>query len=279
MKKTFILTFLLLSFSSISSESLINKKESAFKINAEAEIGFISILHHTLQNGKNSTNFDYREKGGQDILFPYNRYQVGLKYKKNIFYLLYQPLEVVTNVTFKENVKIDNTTFNSGTPMELTYSFPYWRLTYLYNFSNNLNTTIAFGGSIQIRNASIKFKEISGNNLTVSQNVGPVPAISLFLDKKFHSGLTLTYDLTGSYASSSFINGASYDFKGSLLDTSIKLGFELKNNINWFIGVRFIGGSATGNSENINGTWTESSSSYTDNKLATFTLMTGVKLY
>lgn len=163
--------------------------------------------------------------------------------------------------------------------MELTYSFPYWRLTYLYDFINSPNTVLGLGASLQIRNASIKFKEIGGNNLTVSQNVGPVPAISFLFDKKFDNGLSLTYDLTGSYASSSFINGATYDFEGSLLDTSIKLGLELKNNVNWFLGIRFIGGSATGNSENIGGTWTESSSAYTDNQLATLSVVTGVRLY
>lgn len=279
MKKIYIITVFILGITSINSQSLINNEDSLFKVNAQAEVGFISILYHTLQNGEDSTNFNYRDQGGQDILFPYTRFQVGLTYKKNIIHLLYQPLEVVTNVTFKEDVKVDTTTFSSGTPMELTYSFPFWRFTYLYNLSGSSDTTLAVGGSLQLRNASIKFKEIGGNNQTVSQNLGPVPALSFLFEKQFNTGLTLTYDLTGSYASSSFINGASYDFEGSLLDTSVKLGFQLKNSMVWFIGCRLLGGSATGNSENINGTWTESSSPYTDNKLATFTVMTGVKLY
>lgn len=142
MKLAYILVSLLTAIASISAESLINKNGTALKLSAEAELGFISILNHTLQNGDDSTNFNYIEQGGQDILFPYSRYQLGLKYKKNMFNFLYQPLEVITNVTFREDVKIDDTTFSSGTPMELTYSFPYWRLTYLYDFINSPNTVL-----------------------------------------------------------------------------------------------------------------------------------------
>lgn len=278
MKKLFIL-IISISFVSLHSQSLINKKGSSFKLNAEVEGGFIGVLNHTLQNGKPGTNFNYKEEGGQDILFPIFRYQVGLNYKRSNLSILYQPLELITDVTFKDDVIIDGTTFTSGTPMELTYSFPFWRFTYLYTIVDRPETIFSIGGSLQLRNASIKFKEIGGVNQTVSQNLGPVPAISLLYDRQFKSGIGIYFDLTGSYANSSFFNGASYDFEGSLLDGSVKIYFELQRAMRWYVGCRFLGGSATGNSENIDGTWTESSSSYTDNQLATIIFFTGVRIY
>ena len=57
------------------------------------------------------------------------------------------------------------------------------------------------------------------------------------------------------------------------------MGFELKNGIQWFLAARFLGGSATGNSEYVGGTWSESLSSYTDNQLQTITVTTGLKIY
>lgn len=279
MNRVLILLVVVLGVNTLYGESMINREESSIKLDAEAEIGFISVLNHTLQNGEDSTNFDYRDQGGQDILFPFSRYQLGLTYKRHNIKMLYQPLNIVTNVEFRDDVVMDTKTFEMGTPMEITYSFPFWRLTYLYDLFNKPQSTLAFGLSLQLRNASIIFKEIGGSDLTVSQNLGPVPALSFYYDKEFKNNSFISFDATGSYATSSFFNGADFEFEGSLLDTSLKAGLILKNSMKWFISLRFLGGSATGNSEYVDRTWSESISSYTDNQLATFILTTGVKIY
>lgn len=273
------LILVVIGITSLYAESMLNKADSSIRLDAEAELGFVSVLYHTLQNGDESTNFNYREQGGQDILFPFTRYQLGLSMHQHIVKMLYQPLNIVTNVEFRDQVIMDTKTFVSGTPMEITYSFPFWRVTYLYDLLKSSESTLAFGLSLQLRNASIIFKDIGGKNLTVSQNLGPVPALSLLYDKEFKNNTFISFDATGSYASSSFFNGADFEFEGSLLDTSLKMGMLLKNNKKWYISLRFLGGSATGNSEYINRTWSESISSYTDNQLATLVLTTGVKLY
>ena len=277
--KRFIPLLFLLATSPAFSQSLINPTNSVFNVYAEAEYGFAGVLYHTLQNGDSGTNFNYITQGGQDILFPIGRFQVGVQYKRHIVNLLYQPLQIDTSVKFKDPVTIDTTTFAAGSAMDITYSFPFWRITYLYDFNPKDNITIAAGASLQIRNASIKFADKSGTNLTVTQNIGPVPAVSFLYEQKFKNNFTLTYEITGIYASSAFLNGASYSFEGSLLDTSLQAGIELKNNIRCFIGARFLGGTADGRSENTGGTWTESSSAYTNNKLATFSVTTGIKVY
>jgi len=275
-KKIATILLIFLSFNSLYSESLINTDEKFYTITARSELGLISILNHTFMNGSNGTNFNYKTQGGQDILFPYNRFELTLEFEKHVIRLLYQPLEIVTNVNFRESVTVDDVIFAKGTPMELTYSFPFWRTTYFYNFSTFKDLVLAAGLSLQIRDASIRFKEISGKNITVSQNVGPVPAISLYTSKKFTNGVSIAFDATGSYASSSFFNGSTFNFEGSLLDASLTAGFELKNNITWLITARFIGGSAKGNSQYTGRTWSESLAPYTDNQLATFVLSTGV---
>jgi len=277
--KRFITVFFILAACPVFSQSLINPANSVFNVYAEAEYGFAGVIYHTFQNGDSGTSFNYVTQGGQDILFPIGRVQAGVQYKRNIVNLLYQPLKIDTSVTFKDNVTIDTTTFAAGSAMDLTYSFPFWRITYLYDFNAKDDTTIAAGVSLQIRNASIVFADRSGTSLTVTQNVGPVPALSFLYEKKFKNRLTLTYDITGIYASSALFNGANYNFEGSLIDTSLKAGIELKNNTRCFIGLRFLGGTANGYSKNTGGTWTESSSAYTDNKLATFSVTTGIKIY
>lgn len=49
MKLAYILVYFLTAIASISAESLINKNGTALKLSAEAELGFISILNHTLK--------------------------------------------------------------------------------------------------------------------------------------------------------------------------------------------------------------------------------------
>lgn len=277
-RKRAAILLLLLSASNLFSETLLNREEAFYSLSARADMGFVSVLKHTYQNGDSGTNFDYRNQGGQDILFPFTRYELGIRVKRNFFYLLYQPLEVVTNVNFYEDVIIDDKTFAAGSPMKLTYSFPFWRATWIYNFSPADSWVLGAGLALQIRNASVRFKEIDGSSIAVSQNVGPVPALSFMAEKEFQNGIYLHWSATGSYAASALINGADFEFEGSLLDTALTGGLKMKNSTILFLSLRFLGGSATGNSEFTGRTWSESRSSYTDNRLATLSITCGVMI-
>jgi hypothetical protein len=97
---------------------------------------------------------------------------------------------------------------------------------------------------LQIRNASIVFKSIAGTatELYVSQNLGLVPALAIYSQYRFPFGLVLTADIAGIYASSAFFNGADFEFEGSILDASLRMGYELPNGLELFGNVRFFGG-------------------------------------
>jgi len=263
--------------------SLINKKDSPVQIYFEVETGLFGVLDHTYQSGRtdeSATNFDFVNEGGQDILFPFERYVAGLTIKnKHKIGLLYQPLTVVTNVTFRDDVMIDSVMFASGTPMEIKYGFPFYRFTYSYSFVKNDNLELAAGVALQARNASIVFKEISGGQMTVSQNVGPVPAINLYGKYTFNSGLYMSLDATGLYASSSLINGASFNFEGSILDASLRAGYPLLEGLDVFTNLRYLGGTAKGESEYVERTWTEPTESYTSNVLSTMSFTLGISVY
>ena len=96
------------------------------------EFGFLSVLSHHIQFGKNGTNFNYVENGGQDVLFPVTRFSVEMDIgKKNTFILLYQPLTLETQVLLKNDVTIENYTFQDSTALKCLYAFPFYRLSYL----------------------------------------------------------------------------------------------------------------------------------------------------
>ncbi len=270
MKK--ITTFILLI--ALLSSSLFSVSFSPF---VETEQGTIALLHHTYQNGTNGTDFDFIKQGGQNNLYPFSRYTVGATIADtHRLWFTYQPLLLQTAVNFPSNVKIGDKDYIG--PMELTYSFPFYRMTYTYDLLGNYEQAyLGLGLALQIRNASIQFKKVDGSELFVSQNVGLVPAVAIYSEYRFDFGLTLSADIAGIWASSAIINGADFEFEGSILDASLRMSWALKDGVSLFGNTRFFGGTAKGESENTNNTWTDAIQPYTKNNIASMTFSAGVK--
>lgn len=265
-----------------SHDSILNRPDAPYQVALEAELGYIGVLEHTYRNGLDSTSFNYRTQGGQDILFPLVRLAAEVTVvNRHTVSLLYQPLDIVTQARLREDIKIDNVTFLAGTgnsPLNVRYSFPFWRLTYLYDFFPQRDLELAVGGALQIRNASISFESGDGTKLTLSQNVGPVPSLAVRGGKYWSNGLFVRAEATGLFASSSIINGAQFEFEGSLLDTSVQTGVVLAGGAETFLKLRFLGGSAKGTTQYASRTWSESIERYTTNYLSTVAVSLGFRL-
>lgn len=286
MKRTFFLTLLIITLASISLFA-----GPSFKPFVETEQGTIGILSHTYRNGIDKNNapiFDFVNQGGQDNIYPFSRYAVGATIaESHRVWFTYQPLNLVTNVSFRADVTIGDRTFASpyvsapgtsnGESMELTYSFPFFRATYTYDLLSKFdNAYLGVGLALQIRNASIRFVPLDGSPSYVAQNVGLVPALALYSEYRFPFGLTLSADIAGSYANSSFFNGATYAFSGSILDASLRMGYELPNGFEVFGTVRYFGGTSDGTSSKNGPSWTESEQRYSSNNIATMTASAGL---
>lgn len=269
-----------------SSESLINEEDSSVQIFAEYETGLVSFLHHTIQIGDPGYLFNYVSEGGQDILFPFERFNAGaIINDRHRISFLYQPLEVNTVVPFEDTVTVDGKDFDIDSIVELKYGFPFWRVSYSYDLLEEKELVLGVGASLQIRNASIVFKEVSDDGddnqeVVVSQNVGPVPALHIYSRWETPYNINLSADITGLFASSAFINGADFEFEGSILDASLRAGYQLKHNIEIFGNLRFLGGTAKGTSSYSGDNWSVASNEprYTENNLATFSATMGLTI-
>ena len=192
-----------------------------------------------------------------------------------------------SNVKFQDDITVGESYFPAGTPMELTYSFPFYRVSYTYDLlGKHEHAVLGVGLVMQIRNVSIQFKALdrhadgdSGEiqDLYVSNNVGLVPALAIYSEYRFPFGLTLSADIAGSYANSEFFNGADFEFEGSILDASLRMGYELTDNWEIFGTARFFGGTSNGTSQYPVETWTESNDRYSQNNIATVTATVGVR--
>jgi hypothetical protein len=247
------------------------------------EQGALKLFYHTYRVGSiadGNDDFDFVNQGGQEILFPFQRLTVGLVlFGVHDVSFLYQPLEIATQTRFREDVTIDGITFASGSPMALTYSFPFYRVTYQYRFlSDGSGSFLAGGLALQLRNASIRFVEIDGSQSSVSQNLGLVPALALSGRLEFGGGLWAAFEATGIYASSALINGATFSFEGSILDASLRFGMPLTEWADIFLNVRYFGGSAAGVSGYERLQWTNSTSAETANYISAASVTIGVTL-
>lgn len=253
--------------------SYINNPGLPYSVVLNYEAGFTSVIHHTIQFGEVGTNFDYVKNGGQDILFPYSRYMVGISSGKHSVYLLYQPLTVQTRVLLTSDLILDDTIFSAGTGVILNYGFPFYRVSYTYDILRGKNGFLAVGASLQLRNANIYFEALDGSYYYESRDLGPVPVLKVKGEWWFNRKGYIGIDVDGFYASSKFINGSNFDFEGSILDASIRAGIKLNDSLNMYLNARFLGGTASGIEQN-----TDRPDGFTDNKLATVNFTVGFEL-
>jgi hypothetical protein len=250
------------------------------------EYGTAAVLFHEYQSGASGTLFNFVTQGGQDTLFPYQRYSMDLVVAgSNRLTFLYQPLTLSTRTVADRNatnggapVVIDGVSFPSGTPMDITYGFDFWRVSYLYDFVSGPNTTLGAGISLQVRNASIVFTSGDGSLRTVQQNIGPVPILKLKASHWFSPAFGLDFEGDGFYASSALFNGSTRPFEGWIWDASLSARTHLAPGAAAFLTVRSIGGGARGNNAYSYVSSTTSANSYTYNALATLAVTLGVSI-
>ena len=248
----FIIGLLILSAS--LSEAQVTKlpplAEGDYKLTAVAEMGFLGVLGHKVQFGNNGTYFDYKKDGGQDVLFPIIRPSLELEYKKrNTFILLYQPLTLESQVYLNEDLVVDDLVYPATSSVKLLYNFPFYRFSYLRNVTPNAKRLdFAWGGTVQIRNATISFESLDGTRYRTNRDVGIVPALKIRSKYKVNPWSYLELEADGIYAPVSYLNGSSTEIVGAILDASLRGGVKLTDEVHSFLNLRYLGGGAVGTS-------------------------------
>ncbi len=282
MKKVFVFTagIILLAAAGAAAEPL-NDDDAFVKVRPEIEIGIIKMLYHTLQFGQGTDMFNYITQGGQEILFPYQRYSVDVIFAdRHTLTFLYQPLTLETKTkvpaSLAGGITIEDATFAAGSGLNLKYGFDFWRFSYLFSIIQGGGFDLGAGLSLQFRNASIVFESTDGTALTVNQNLGPVPILKIAASYRSPGGFFIGLEADGFYASSAIFNGAGFDFEGWIVDAALQTGFGINDFSDAFLTLRFLGGGAKGTASKDNPFWTESSSGYSDNTITALFIGLGV---
>jgi len=238
-----------------------------------AELGFLAVASHIIQLSNDGSRFDYRNNGGQDVLFPFFRLSPDLKFKgRHAIVFLYQPLKLTGETVLSEEVVFDGVVFPAGTPLNSTYGFPFWRISYLYDFLRRPGDEVALGASLQIRDATIVFTSADGTLRASRRDVGPVPTIKFRGRWGFDNGVWWGTEIDGMYAPVSVINGSDEEITGAILDASLRVGYDFTKRVSGFFNIRYLGGGAVGTQSDP----TAPSDGYTKNWLHFITASLGV---
>lgn len=229
---------------------LLSRPQAGYRVGLHAETGFLAPLWHKIRFGRSNTRFDYVNEGGQGVLFPYTRFAAEVTLaERHMIGLLYQPLELNTRVTLARDVTFEQTTFRQGTPTDVGYSFPFWRLSYWYDVAGAPDREIGLGAGLQLRNATIIFETIDGRRLFEERDVGPVPLLAARVRTPLGGGFWMGGDAAGIWAPVRYLNGGDSDVEGAIVDASLRLGLELARGADLFVNVRYLAGGASGTSD------------------------------
>ncbi|MFP2912008.1 hypothetical protein ACLESD_44700 [Pyxidicoccus sp. 3LFB2] len=249
-------------------------EEPGVAMRVVSELGFLDVLAHSIRQGRDGTIFRYVEDGGQDNLYTFVRVSAELTLRgRHTVGFLVQPLAFDTQVVLRRDVRIDALDFPAGTPLDVRYSFPFYRASYLYDLLSGPNRELAVGASLQLRNASFVFTSADGTLRRATRDVGPVPLLKVRgkwgLGERWWVGL----EADGSYAPVALINGdENSDTTGALLDASLRGGLRLTDNMEAFLNLRYLGGGARGTSDDNED---EFGDGYTSNWINTATVSLG----
>lgn len=258
-------------------------------VSATAEIGAVRALVHNIQIGQDGYRLDYVQDGGQELLYPFYRFEVDAVAKgRHEFALLYQPLTLVTRTRIDNpgGILVDDVEFADDTPLDLQYGFDFYRGTYRYRVVERQGLRVSLGGALQIRNASIIFDgfraDAEGRMVearAISQDLGPVPVLSGAMRRSWADGRFVEASVDGFFAPVRYLNLRDVDVVGWLYDAALRAGTPLMDENEIYVSLRILGGGADGTARD-RVRWTQSRAQprYTWNNLNLAALTIGVRL-
>lgn len=217
---------------------------------ASAELGSLAVLSHRIQFGRNATYFNFRSEGGQDTLYFNVKLALDVAMtERHHVVALYQPLEILSEERLRKDLVTDEITFPAGTPMRFVYGFPFYRLSYLYDLIDREATRLRIGGSLQVRNATIRFASLDGTLARTSSDVGPVPLLKLVWERRPSPHWWFGTEIDGIYAPISYLNGSDTEVKGALVDANLRVGKPFHETADIYLNLRYLAGGAVGTSD------------------------------
>lgn len=236
-----------------ADDSILQSAEAPVAVRLFADLGAVAQLSHRLQIGTDGSDVRIPRELGQDVLYPFVRFQVDLDIgpaRRHSLSFLYQPIDLRSEVAPERRLVVGDVAFSAGEVVRFRYGFPFYRTTWMVDAAPSRDTEWAFGVGLQVRNANIVYSAGDGSKGVSARNIGPVPLLAFrsrwTVTKKMWTGA----ELQGFYAPVSGLNGSTNEVVGAIADGSWKWGLDGPRGSDLYVALRYIGGGATGTSNN-----------------------------
>lgn len=216
--------------------------QAQFLLDVESGAVFNSRYNEVQVPGNTGTRFDLSKDFSGNSTFFY-RIRAGITLSdRHTISLLYAPLRVKSTATPGQEIVFNGAAFTAGNPIDASYTFNSYRLTYRYDFIINPNLRFGAGITAKIRDADIR---LSNEQLSSTKsNVGFVPLINFYLGWNFTQKLGLILE-----------GDALVGKQGRAEDIFAGLGYQIvKEKVTLKAGYRVLEGGAD-NDEVYNFTW------------------------
>lgn len=222
--------------------------EPELGVRASVELGFVGVLAHEIQLGRDGDRVDYVVDGGQSNLYLVTRLSAELDiWRQHRITFLYQPLDLESRSSLDRTLRIDGLDYGQGTAVFFRYGFSFYRVGWSFDVLDAVDEELSFGLALQLRNATIELESVDGSLFRDRRDVGPVPLLRFNGRFGLGGGWWTGWEVDGFYAPISVLNGSgSTDVQGAILDASLRLGARIIPHLDAFLNVRYLGGGASG---------------------------------
>ena len=200
-------------------------------VNIESGLLFTGL--NNIRNGINGTLFSLKNDLSTPPS-PFLRLRAGLLLNnKHHFSILYAPLKSLVTGTIDRDILYDGKDFKANIPLEATYKFNSYRLTYNRRIIDDNKFKFGLGLSAKIRDAgtSLKNKELLSENFSI----GFVPLINVLSDWNISQKVGMNFLGEGIIAS-----------KGRAIDLSLSGRYNFTKGLQGNIGYRLLEGGVDG---------------------------------
>lgn len=223
-----ILLLLIMQLSLLLSADEVSAQEISF----EAETGLFWFSRNDVRiPNEDGTDFNMIELIGSEVA-PYYRLRVNLELgNRHTIRLLIAPLTKIGTGVFQEPIFFEETIFEANTPIDGTYRFNTYRLTYRYTFYHRENWVLGAGVAGLIRDAKVEL--VQPNRIDSNTDVGFVPLLHLYAERKIGTSHSLILD-------AETLAGP----QGRATDVAMTFSYGLSDNWSLFTGYRLLEGGA-----------------------------------
>lgn len=182
-----------------------------FAFDLKLDLGQTNIHSNFFEVPKGATRINFPDGKEQTTFRLYGTWNINDQDKIRV---LLAPFTTKATVRSSTPVSFMNQTFAAGTPIDVSYTFNSYRVSYIRTWNQNTDFRPHFGFTGKIRDAAIKL-----SNGTVSQkrdNVGFVPLLNAGFDYHLNSEWIFLFDVDAAAATQGrAIDGAiEFDYIG-----------------------------------------------------------------